>query len=208
MRSRLVVGSVYGAVTVAMVAGTTAFVGLDKNVSISVDGQVTHVRTYAGTVNTVLHRAGVIVGAHDAITPALNASVHTGTSINILRGRPVTLIIDGVDTHAWVNGDNVDEVLQQVGLRVPDAALSTNRGARVPLAGMEIGIDLPHEVTVQVDNVTHTVVSMKTTVAAVLDEAGITVGPTDLLFPDAQTRPTNGLSIVIVRVTGNEQVET
>ena len=50
VRSRLVVGSVYGAMTVAMVAGTTAFVGLDKNVSISVDGQVTHVRTYAGTV--------------------------------------------------------------------------------------------------------------------------------------------------------------
>jgi uncharacterized protein YabE (DUF348 family) len=202
------VGSVYGAVTVAMVAGTTAFVGLDKNVSISVDGHVTHVRTYAGTVNTVLHRAGVIVGAHDAIAPALSASVHSGTTINILRGRPVTLIIDGVEKHAWVNGDNVDEVLQQVGLRVPDAALSTSRGTRVPLAGIEIGIDRPHEMTVHVDNATRTVVSMKTTVAGVLDEAGITVGPTDLLFPDAQTRPTDGLSIVIVRVTGNEQVET
>ena len=73
---------------------------------------------------------------------------------------------------------------------------------------MEIGIDLPHEMTVHVDERDAYRCQHEDDVAGVLAEAGIQVGPKDLLIPDLQTRPTDGLSIVIVRVTDNDQVET
>jgi resuscitation-promoting factor RpfB len=208
VRSRLVVGSVYGVITAALVAGTAAFVGLDKDVTISVDGQVTHVRTYATSVDAVLHRAGIVVGAHDAVTPATSAPVHNGSVIDIARGRPVTLIVDGVSRHAWVTADNVDAALQQVGLRAPDAALSVDRDTRVPLTGMNISVDLPHALTVQVDGAVHSIVSNKPTIAGVLNEAGITLGAADQISADPASRPVDGMAVVIVRMTSGQELQT
>ena len=207
MRSRLVVGSVYGVITAALVAGTTAFVSLDKHVTISVDGQVTKVRTYAASVDGVLHRAGITVGPHDALTPAPTTKVHDGTTINIARGRLLTLTIDGVTHKAWVTGDNVDEVLQQAGLRIPQAAvLSVDRGARVPLTGMNININLPHLVNVRVDGTVHSIVSTQTTLQGVLNEAGIQVNPADQVSSDLQTRPYDGLYVIILRISSNQEL--
>ena len=200
MRKRLVVVSVYGVVTAALVAGTTAFVSLDKNVSISVDGQVSHVRTYASSVQAVLNRAGVLVGPHDSLTPAATVRVHSGTKIVIARGREVTFTIDGVNHAVWVTADNVDAVLNQAGLRIPDAAvLSVDRGARVPLSGMSISIDMPHVVNVRVDGTLHSIVSTKTTLAGVLADDSIAVNPADEVSTDLSQRPTDGLLVVIVR---------
>jgi resuscitation-promoting factor RpfB len=209
VRSRIVVVSVYGVITAALVAGTTAFVSLDKNVTISVDGQITHVRTYAASVDGVLHRAGISVGAHDALTPAPSSRVHDGTQISIARGRLLTLTVDGVTQHAWVTGDNVDEVLQQAGLRIPDAAdVSVDRDARVPLSGMNISIDMPHLVNVRVDGTVHEVISTQETLAGVLEQAGIVVNPSDQVSTDLQTRPHDGLYVVIIRISSGKQLES
>jgi uncharacterized protein YabE (DUF348 family) len=207
VRSRLVVGSVYGVITAALVAGTTAFVSLDKHVTISVDGQLTTVRTYAASVDGVLHRAGITVGPHDALTPAPQTKVHDGTTINIARGRLLTLTIDGVTHQAWVTGDNVDEVLQQAGLRIPQAAdVSVDRSARVPLTGIDISINLPHLVNVRVDGTVHSIVSTQTTLQGVLTEAGITVNPADQVSTDLQTRPYDGLYVIILRISSGQEL--
>jgi len=207
VRSKLVVGSVYGVITAALVAGTTAFVSLDKHVTISVDGQLTQVRTYAASVDGVLHRAGISVGPHDALTPAPAAKVHDGTTITIARGRLLRLTIDGVAHQAWVTGDNVDAVLRQAGLRIPQSAdVSVDRGARVPLTGIDISINLPHLVNVRVDGTVHSLVSTQTTLAGVLAEAGIAVGPDDQLSTDLQTRPYDGLYVIIVRISSGQDL--
>ena len=207
MRSRLVVGSVCGVITAALVAGTTAFVSLDKHVTISVDGQVTNVRTYAASVDGVLHRAGITVGPHDSLTPAPQSKVHDGSTITIARGRLLTLTIDGVTHQAWVTGDNVDQVLQQAGLRIPQAAdVSVDRGARVPLTGMNISINLPHLVNVRVDGTMHALVSTQTTLAGVLAEAGIVANPADQVSSDLQTRPYDGLSVIILRIGRGQEL--
>jgi len=207
VRSRLVVGSVCGVITAALVAGTTAFVSLDKHVTISVDGQVTNVRTYAASVDGVLHRAGITVGPHDSLTPAPQSKVHDGSTITIARGRLLTLTIDGVTHQAWVTGDNVDQVLQQAGLRIPQAAdVSVDRGARVPLTGMNISINLPHLVNVRVDGTMHALVSTQTTLAGVLAEAGIVTNPADQVSSDLQTRPYDGLSVIILRIGSGQEL--
>lgn len=207
MRSRLVVGSVYGVITAALVAGTTAFVSFDKHVTISVDGQLTQVKTYAASVDGVLHRAGITVGPHDSLTPAHATKVHDGTTISIARGRLLTLTIDGVTHQAWVTGDNVDAVLQQAGLRIPQAAdVSVDRSARVPVTGMNISINLPHLVDVRVDGTVHSIVSTQTTLAGVLAEAGVVVSPADQISSDLQTRPFDGLYVIILRISSGQEL--
>jgi uncharacterized protein YabE (DUF348 family) len=157
----------------------------------------------------VLNRAGVVVGPHDSLTPAATSRVHNGTYIAIARGREVTFTIDTVDHHVWVTADNVNAVLKQAGLRIPDAAvLSVDRSARVPTEGMSINIDMPHVVNVHVDGSLHSIVSTKTTLAGVLEDGSITVGAQDQISNDLTTRPYDGLLVTIVRVTGSVENES
>ena len=58
-------------VVLALVAGTTAFVSLDKSVTVSVDGQDQQVRSFARTVGDLLDIEGIGYDvAHDLVTPA------------------------------------------------------------------------------------------------------------------------------------------
>jgi uncharacterized protein YabE (DUF348 family) len=208
VRSKLAVVAVHGVVTAGLVAGTTAFVVLDKNVSISVDGKVSHLRTYASSVDKVLRRAKVTVGAHDVVTPAVSTSVHDGATITIQRGRLVNLTVDGVTRSMWVTAKDVDQALAQAGLRVPGAVVSADRATRVPLSGMSIDIALPHRMTVQVDGRQHLLVTTKATLASALYEAGIVVKAADQVSMPLQTRMFSGLNVVIVRHTSGQQLET
>ena len=50
-------------VVLGLVAGTTAFVARDKTVTLSVDGQPTEVRTFAGTVGDLLESRDLSAGS-------------------------------------------------------------------------------------------------------------------------------------------------
>jgi resuscitation-promoting factor RpfB len=204
VRKKLAVVAVYGVVTAALIAGTTAYVSLDKTVHVSVDGQLTNVHSYARSVGDVLHREGIKVGEHDSLTPSATASVHDGSTITIERGRLLSLTIDGNTKQVWVTARSVDDALSQAGLRARGAVVSASRSDRVPLDGLSIAIDLPHTVTVQVDGSSHVLVSAKTTVADVLAEAGIAVKPGDRVSVPLQTRPSDGLGVIITRVTSGQ----
>jgi uncharacterized protein YabE (DUF348 family) len=208
VRSRLVVASAYGVIAAASLAGTTAFSAHDNNVTISADGQLTHVRTSASSVDAVLHGAGVTLGVHDSVTPTTSTPVHDGTAITVLSGRLITLTVDGVARQVWVTAANVDQALQQAGVRSRGAVVSADRGARIPLAGMNIRVDLSHITTVQVDGVLHSIVGTESTLGAVLADAGITLNPTDQISTPLETRPFDGLSVVIVRLSSGQQLET
>jgi uncharacterized protein YabE (DUF348 family) len=200
--------SVGVAIAAVVAAGTSAFAGTAKHVTVSVDGQVSDVNTQASTVAAVLHHVGLSVGTHDSVTPAVTARVHDGLTIIIKRGRPVTFTVDGATHQVWVTADNVGQVLQQAGLRVPDAALSVDRSARVPLTGLHINIDMPHVVNVQVDGILHSIVSTQTTLAGVLADGSVKVNPADEVSADLQSRPINGMTVYIVRLSSGEQLET
>lgn len=201
MRKRLAVAIATGAVVAAMVAGTVAYVSLDKTVRVSVDGQVTTVHSFAASVQGVLKRAGIVVGPHDSLTPAASARVRDGSTIEIERGRLLSLTVDGKTRQVWVTASSVEAALQQVGLRTSGATVSADRSSRVPLSGMSIDVALPHTITVHVDGEDHVIVTTKATLADALDEAGISVQPADKVSVSLQTRPFDGLGVVIVRVT-------
>jgi uncharacterized protein YabE (DUF348 family) len=208
VRTRLVRFAAYGVITAAVVVATTAYVALDKTVTVSVDGVTSTVHTYAGSVAGVLNRAGIAVGEHDSVTPAVSSRVHDGSTIAIRRGRLLQLTVDGQARSVWVTADDVADALRQAGLRTTGAVVSADRSERVPLTGMSIDVALPHTITVQADGASHVIVTTRATLAAALAEAGIAVNPADQVSTPLDVRPFDGMAVVIVRVTSNQVLES
>lgn len=190
-----------------LVAGIAVFVGLQKTVVLSVDGQERTIHTYARTVADVLEREKLAVGVHDTIVPAENASLASGDYVALRRGRELVLSIDGESRSAWTTAQDVDEALSQLGLHSTDAYVSVSRSGRIPLQGVDVTIRTPHQVTVLVDGkrVPHT--STAPTVADFLRETGVKVGPRDIVTPSLVAYPEDGSAITVSRVSGRRYVQ-
>lgn len=209
MRKRIAVTAVYIVVLAALVVGTTAYVGLDKTVHVSVDGKVTSVHSYAKSVGALLRRAGITVGSHDALSPAASSPVHDGETIRIERGRQINLTVDGSTSEVWVTANSVADALAQAGLRgATGAVVSADRSARVPLTGLNISVNLQHTITVEIGDDARVLVTAAATVGDALAEAGIDVNPGDHVSIPLDTRPFDGLSVIIVRITSNQTLES
>src|SRR5476651_1585560 len=77
----------YAAVLAGVVGSTAAWVGLDKTVTVQVDGQARQVHTVADDVSGTLTAAGLDIGAHDLVAPAATSRIHNGGRIVLKRGR-------------------------------------------------------------------------------------------------------------------------
>ena len=208
VRKRLAVTAVYVVVLAALVVGTTAYVGLDKTVHVSVDGKITNLNSHASSVGAVLQRAGIAVGTHDALSPGASTSVHDGETITIERGRQISLTVDGTTRVVWVTASSVAQALSQAGLRTTGAVVSADRSARIPLTGFSIDVNLQHTMTVEIGGDAHVLVTAASTVGDALTEAGIVVNPDDHVSVPLDTRPSDGLAVVVVRITSNQTLES
>ena len=135
-----------------LVAGVAVFVGLQKTVVLSVDGQQRTVHTYARTVGDVLEHEKVAVAEHDTVVPSQRrARSASGSYVSMRRGRELVLSIDGATRPVWTTAQDVNEALGQLGLHATDAYVSVSRSGRIPLQGVDVTIRTPHRVTVLVD---------------------------------------------------------
>jgi uncharacterized protein YabE (DUF348 family) len=191
-------------VAAALVAGTTAFVSLDKTVTVNVDGTPTQVRTFATTVGGVLSRAGITLDEHDALAPSRDTKVRDGSLISIRHGRLLTLTVDGLQREVWVTADTVDEALAQAGARADGAVISASRSGRVPLDGMSLDVRTPQTITVLVDGESRSLRSTALTIQKVLEEAQIPLGQSDTVSLPLNTYPRTGQQLTITRISTSE----
>jgi uncharacterized protein YabE (DUF348 family) len=85
-------------------------------VSIVDDGVTQRIETTGATVGEALFDAGVILYLADVVTPDLNAPVTAGLTVTIERGRPLSIIADGVTIETRVRGQTVADALAEAGL--------------------------------------------------------------------------------------------
>jgi uncharacterized protein YabE (DUF348 family) len=192
---------------VALLGGSLAWSSGGKTVDLAVDGQRQSVDFRGDTVADVLAAAGLEAGEHDLLVPALDAEVEDGDRVALRRGRPIELVVDGELRTVWVTAASVDEALDQLGLADDAMVLSASRSRGIPLAGMRLDVRLPKDVTVIVDGVATPMATAAATVADVLAEAGVVLGPTDRVSVPQEQAPTDGLVIAVSRVVVTEQTE-
>jgi uncharacterized protein YabE (DUF348 family) len=184
-RSKAALAALVTAVTLALVATAAGYLLLNKStITLSLDGTAAEVSTDAETVADVLEQEGIEVGEHDVVAPGLDSPVDDGTRIAVKFGRPLEINLDGETSRHWVTATDVTTALDQIGLRVAGAALSTSRGAEISRSGMRLTIATPKRVTFSIAGakpVTSQVAVM--TVGQALKDQGVKVDRDDIVKP-------------------------
>ena len=195
-------------VVLALVAGTTAFVALDKRVTISVDGHQQQVRSFARNVGDLLDSENVPYDlAHDLVTPAPSSSVADGETVQVRYGRPVLLTVDGETRTVWTTGRTVSQALMLLGVRSDGAYVSASRSRRIGRGGMALDVRMPHHLTFLADGTRHEVTTTATTVRSAMAEAGVELREQDRVSADLSARPYAEQVVGLTRVDGKKAVE-
>jgi resuscitation-promoting factor RpfB len=174
--------------------------GVGRTVALTVDGQSRTVRTHASDVRGALRAAGLAVGAHDVVAPALDAAIHDGTRISLVHGRRLTLLVDGAQRTIWVTQQTIGQAIDALGLRTSGAYVSASRSGRIPLTGATVVVQLPKRVMLIADGRHRMVVTTAVTVADMLAEQGVTLSPRDRVSVGLDRVPSAGLVVQVSRV--------
>lgn len=180
-----------------VLAGTTAFAGLHKTVTLDVDGTVTTATAYGRTVGDVLAAERIRTGEHDVVAPALDAAVADGAQIVVRHGREVTVEVDGVEREVWTTAMTVGDVVAELGLRDGTRA-SASRSE--PLGRDVVRLSTAKTIHLVDDGETTDLRTSASTVREVLREAGVVLGEHDRVSVSLDAATVEGLMVIITRV--------
>lgn len=192
-------------VLAAVVAGTSGFAALHKQVVLEVDGSRTAVSAFGRTVGDVLSARGVVVGARDVVVPSLDSAVSDDSLVVVRHARQVQVQVDGVDREVWTTARTVGDVVADLGLRA-DARTSASRGSA--LGRDMLRVSTQKTVRVAVDGATRSVLTSGATVREALARAGVVLGEHDLVSVPLDAPAVDGLVVMVTRVTTVIATET
>ena len=178
--SRKLVIALNLAVLMVLGSGVAAYGAFSKTVTVDVDGQTDTVRTFGGSVGSVLESRDVDVEEADAVSAEPTEPVSDGDTIAVRYDKAITFAVDGEVTRETVPAATVGEALEAAGIEPSDDAyVSGNADELLEDAGDAVVVSHPKEVKVAVGDDTKTLTTEAPTAAQVVEEAGITLGEND-----------------------------
>jgi uncharacterized protein YabE (DUF348 family) len=200
-RSRKVLVVLATAVVLALVGTTWGYAALQKDVTVSLDGEPREVTAMGGTVGDVLEAEGIELGEHDRVAPGLDEEIADGTRISVRFGRPLELSVDGETQTHWVTSTSVASALGEIGRRFSGAALSTSRGAGIGRDGMALEVVTPKTLRIKIGArkpVKRELTAL--TAREALKEMDVKVGKRDRVTPNRKTTLEDGDRIVLTNI--------
>lgn len=175
---RTVLASAASASALLLILAGSSLAASRAETTLEVDGVSQPIVTWGGTVASVLAKAGVEVGEHDLVQPALGAPAPDGGEVLVRTAKSYTVSIDGEERQIWSTSSSADAVLAdsaRMGASVTLAAdRSAPRGNAVPLIARD------RSVRVLADGTATTVEALRSeTVNDLLAKAGVGVGAND-----------------------------
>ena len=205
-------------------------VALARRFDLIDDGEVTHLRSHARDVAGVLTRFGIDVGPRDQLVlggvpcgvgtpishPTTPDAGDTAAWIRQIR-RPIALSVrrsrrfevrDGSTViEAHTTEGTVGEALAQNGIVVQEGDQVTPPLVSPIESGLSVSIERSTPIVLDVGGVPQRVRSRLSTVAAVMEDAGITLADDDYVLPSADAPIIEGLRLAVVRVQRQAYVE-
>ncbi|WP_432067802.1 ubiquitin-like domain-containing protein [Streptomyces sp. C10-9-1] len=126
-------------VLAVLAGGTTAFLAADKEVRLAVDGEPRTLHTFAGDVGALLDEEGLLLGPHDTVSPPRAAGLDSGDRVEVRRGRPLVLTLDGRHRTVWTTAATVDEALRTLGVPADGPGLPAARTS-IPPTGLTLDL--------------------------------------------------------------------
>ncbi len=195
-RRRRSSGIAAGVAVAVLAGGTTAYGVAHKTVTLDVDGEITQVSTFAGSVDGVLTDAGIELDSRDTVAPATSTSLGDGSQIVVRHARQVQVSVDGEETAVWTTALNADEALGALATRGGEVRLVASRSQGSGRAEIPVDLDGPLEVVV--DGATLPVADGAAGLPAVLAGLGVTL--TDLDEVSVRHSDTGTVTVVVNRV--------
>jgi resuscitation-promoting factor RpfB len=189
-----------GATALALAGTTFGYANLNKDVTLSLDGQTTQVRTTADTVGALLESKGIEVNDHDVVAPGLDTEVEDGTRIAVKFGRQVTFTVDGAAQTIWTTATTVNDALKALSVDLSGAELSTSRSSAIGRQGLTIIIATEKTIIIVDAGKKRTITTTGQTLADALRVAKIKVDKDDKLSARPSTHLVDGSRFTYTRV--------
>ncbi|WP_433557884.1 transglycosylase family protein [Pseudonocardia xinjiangensis] len=198
--ARLLVRGTVLAVLVALVGGSATALAMDKTVTITVDGHDRTVHTFGSDVAAALESAGLTPAPQDRVEPALPTGLSNGDHVILSRARKLTLVEGTSEREVWTTAASVGDALKVLGVDATPIQMSAAPATSIPLAGLALKLNVPRSVSItDGTGAPADVTTTAGTVAGLLAERGIQLGPDDVSVPPGDTPLTDGASVQVVR---------
>ncbi len=191
----------------ALVAGLVAFVGNNKTVTLNVDGKVTSVQSFGGTVGQVVKSANVELKPADRVSPSVDAKVENGTVINVNMAKAVKVSLDGAEKTVSTTAPDVAGLVTELGI-ASASSVSVPKEAQLAVAGSFVSISTPKSISIVADGKVATATTTAGTVAQVLEDAGVTLGVDDRTSQPGNAHVVNNMVIKVSRVDTGQTAAT
>ena len=173
-----------------------------KVISLDVDGKITRVTTFSGSVAGVLAEQNIKVSESDLVSPAQGAKLHGDGDIVVRYARVIDLEQEGKVEQITTTALDTTEVLNTFASRGETVKIMASRSEN----RTEIGLRLQHSGTINVvaDGQTRVVKEASSDAGQILNALEITLNPLDTVHVERDASGTTAL--VVQRVTiGQEQ---
>ncbi len=194
-------------VLVALVLGLVAFVGNNKTVTLNVDGKVSSVQTFGGTVGQVVKGAKVELQSSDRVSPAADSHVQDGSVINVNLAKAVKVSMDGAERTINTTSPNVEALVTELGV-ASSSEVSAPKDAQLSVSGSYVTISTPKNVTIVADGNAAKTTTTAATVAQLLADAGVTIGASDRTSQPGNAPVVNDMVIKVSRVDVSKTAES
>jgi uncharacterized protein YabE (DUF348 family) len=193
-------------VLVALVLGLVAFVGNNKTVTLNVDGKVSSVQTFGGTVSQVVKGANLELQASDRVTPAADSHVQDGSVINVNLAKAVKVSLDGAERTINTTSPTVEGLVTELGV-ASASELSVPKDAQLSVSGSFVSISTPKTVSIVADGKAAKTTTTAADVSQLLADAGITLGASDRVSQPGNAPVVNDMVIKVSRVDVSKTAE-
>ncbi|MDI3240551.1 transglycosylase family protein [Arthrobacter sp. AL08] len=194
-------------VLVALVLGLVAFVGNNKTVTLNVDGKVSSVQTFGGTVGQVVKGASLELQSADRVTPAAASHVQDGTVINVNLAKAVKVSLDGAERTVNTTAPTVEGLVTELGV-AGSSELSAPKDAQLAVSGSFVSISTPKTVSIVADGKANKTTTTAANVSALLSDAGISLAASDRLSQPGNAPVVSDMVIKISRVDVSQTAES
>ncbi|ADG73763.1 Transglycosylase domain protein [Cellulomonas flavigena DSM 20109] len=190
-----------GTAALVVAAGGVAYAQAHKTVALDVDGEITRVSTFAGSVEGLLTDHEVEVGARDTVSHT--GPLSDGAEIVVRHATALVVDVDGTRQVVWTTALSADEALESLSDRAATVALVASRSAE--RAELPLDLALRGRAEVLVDGAVLPVPDADATVATVLDELAVALQPLDRVHVQQSAA---GVVQVVVRRVVEQDVAT
>lgn len=202
-RRAVIATSASAAALVLAVAGVSVATARTE-VTLEVDGVSLPVVTWEPTTAGVLQAAGVELGEHDLVQPALGSTLSSGDTVVLRTAHPYTVTVDGEQQTVWTTASAADTILVDAGQLGDEIVLAADRsqarGTLIPVVSRArtLKVDIAGE-----ESVVNALPGLDA--RAILAREGIEVSPIDRV---KVTSEGGDMAIEVTKVSRGTDVRT